>query len=281
MTSSPLLSDALVVGAERSQLGLLLFPHSPPSTTDDLLTQLGSLIQQSNAASPSFAQIALDMCIVTDGSKALPKSSKGTIQRGVAYEVFKEEIDAMYGAGSTDTAPGAKKRDLREIEDYLLQTIKRVAGSGSRRKIPLDRETDLFNWGVDSLMATRIRTAAQRVSCGSFARRVGTNVTGSRYRRSGITAQCGIRETVNRSVCSCLALGKVQFLLMNRLGQFIFDLQEQKDVAVGGQQDNFLLMEHLAVKYGDFGSSSAPPSRNASAPRRTGKTIVSLIEPDE
>ena len=122
------------------------------------------LIQQANLSSPSFAQIAKEMCVLVntgDGAKTLPKSSKGTIQRGVAYEVFKDEIEALYGASSSSET--VKKRTLEEIEQYLLETIKGVAGM-RRKTVPLDRTTDLFSWGVDSLMASRIRTAAQRVS---------------------------------------------------------------------------------------------------------------------
>ena len=54
------------------------------------------------------------------------------------------------------------KMDLLELEVYLVDTIHRtVTGSKDRTLGPT---TDLFNWGVDSLMATRIRTALIKVS---------------------------------------------------------------------------------------------------------------------
>lgn len=102
--------------------------------------------------------------VISGTDKALPKSSKGTVQRGVAYDVFREEIDALYTTGSGTEE--ILKRAAEEIEQYLHDTIQTVAGP-RRKALDLDRTTDLFSWGVDSLMATRIRTAIQRVGVSS------------------------------------------------------------------------------------------------------------------
>lgn len=165
LRSSPLLSDALVVGADRPQLGVLLFPSSPPGPAD-LLELFQSEIKRANEASPSFAQIAPEMCVVItdpDRISALPKSSKGTIQRGVATDVFREEIRRLYD-GVNGTPGGDKsKRSVDEIRNFIRELVRRVAGD-KHAKSELDDETDLFGWGVDSLTATRIRTAAQKVS---------------------------------------------------------------------------------------------------------------------
>lgn len=162
--SSPLLSDALVVGADRSHLGVLLFPGSLPAPTD-LVAQLSPLIVKANLSSPSFAQVAEEMClVVTDAQKAerLPKSSKGTIQRGLAYEVFRAEIERVYDEKSSE-ATAAPKRTLPETERIVTSLIESIAGTG-RRAGPLDRTADLFSWGVNSLMAIRVRSAMLKVS---------------------------------------------------------------------------------------------------------------------
>lgn len=167
LRSSTHLSDALVVGADRPQLGVLLFPSVPPGPTD-LLDQLGQLFVQANDASPSFAQISPEMCaIVADPSRiaALPKSSKGTIQRGVANDVYKADIEALYeGTDANNATNGDRpKKSLEEIRSFVRALVKRVAGDKAA-KGDLADDTDLFSWGVDSLMATRIRTAIQKVS---------------------------------------------------------------------------------------------------------------------
>lgn len=163
LRSSPHLSDALVVGTDRPHLGLLLFRSPASAATPDVLDLVRPLVAQANQSSPSFAQISLDMCLVVDNSgKALPKSSKGTIQRGLAYEVFREETERLYETVSSDQ-DGNEKRDLPEIESRIKGIIVELMGA-RRNGDSLGRTTDLFSWGVDSLMATRVRTAIQRVS---------------------------------------------------------------------------------------------------------------------
>jgi hypothetical protein len=106
------------------------------------------------------------MCTIigTERAAQLPKSSKGTIQRGVANEVYKEEIDRLYsGGGYEDNSKTLPKQDAADIRKFILETVVSVVGESSR-KTPVDLNTDLFNWGVNSVMATRIRTAMQKVS---------------------------------------------------------------------------------------------------------------------
>ncbi len=106
------------------------------------------------------------MCLVINDAKKidkLPKSSKGTVQRGLAYEVFRKEIDTLYDDGATQQGE-VKKRSLSAIEDFLTGLIIDVMGSSRKRTDSLDKTTDLFSWGVDSLMATRIRSGILKVS---------------------------------------------------------------------------------------------------------------------
>jgi len=110
------------------------------------------------------------MClsIGTERAAQLPKSSKGTIQRGVANDVYKEDIDRLYnGAPADDSASTVIKRNADEIRDFILETVSSVAGDRAK-KTPIELDTDLFSWGVNSVMATRIRTALQKVSRSSI-----------------------------------------------------------------------------------------------------------------
>lgn len=128
------------------------------------MSNLMPLIDQANRSSPSYAQISPDMCLVVDleRAKLLPKSSKGTIQRGVANEVYMEEIDRLYSGrvgGNVDESP---KRSLEKIRRVILDAVLAIAGERAQRD-PIDLTTDLFSWGVDSVMTSRIRTAIQKV----------------------------------------------------------------------------------------------------------------------
>ena len=135
------------------------------------MDNLSPFLLQANRESPSFAQIPKEMCLIVDRPdkvKALPKSSKGTIQRGLAYDIFRQEIEILYSTRPSGDAE-IEKRNLADIESFLHQLILDVAKS-SRKAGFLGNTTDLFSWGVDSLMATRIRSGIQRVSlCPSFS----------------------------------------------------------------------------------------------------------------
>jgi hypothetical protein len=161
LRSSPLVDEALVVGADQPQLGVLLFPRSAvPSST--LLKDIRSYLKRANSSSPSFAQISAEMCLVIDkeSGKELPKSSKGTVQRGLANERFKDEIKSLYEESSEGDLP---KRPVEEIEAELERII--VGVTKSKFKIDgLRTDTDLFSWGVDSLMAIRVRAGIVKVS---------------------------------------------------------------------------------------------------------------------
>jgi hypothetical protein len=161
LKSSPEVDDALVVGSDRPQLGLLIFPRSA-SDPKSLLEKLELLIKEANTSSPSYARISMDMCSVVSLERvsALPKSSKGTVQRGVAYEVYKNEIQQLYEGPTIGTLP---KRDMIEIQTCIREAVKTVAGQQSR-DAPLESTTDMFGWGVDSVMAARIRAMLQKVS---------------------------------------------------------------------------------------------------------------------
>jgi len=111
------------------------------------------------------------MCLVigTERAAQLPKSSKGTIQRGVANEVYKEEIDRLYSEAVEEASSrNLPRRDPADIRKFILETVILVGGESSH-KTPVDLNTDLFNWGVNSVMATRIRTAMSKVSVSSAA----------------------------------------------------------------------------------------------------------------
>ena len=205
--SSPLIADALVVGSNRPQVGCLLFPTEfpPPS---DLVQQLADLLKQANEQSPSHAQLGSEMCfVVGEAERAgeLPKSSKGTIQRGVAYDTYKLEIDTLYGDG----AEGNRLRIAgRELQDWLLAKVGDIIGDSKRYKDDvLDSETDLFSWGVDSVRAARLRFAMMKVSrhsSGSDARPWLTcplsNPSGNRPWRSEPAHERGFRIQHSRKV---------------------------------------------------------------------------------
>ena len=105
----------------------------------------------------------MDMCVVvsSDRISELPKSSKGTVQRGVANEVYRNEIQQMY-SGQETSIQSLPKRNLTEVQEWILEAVQTSTGTPAQ-SAPLDISTDLFSWGVDSVRAARIRARMQKV----------------------------------------------------------------------------------------------------------------------
>jgi hypothetical protein len=160
-----------VTALNKTQLGVLIFPTAP-SPPSNLLDLIRPLLDAANASSPSFAQLSKEMCLImpceAEGGTTIPRSSKGTIQRGVAYEVFAEEIKRLHGdegeATNSISETVKEKRSIEEINTFLRDLILAVKGDSGGEATKLDKDTDLFSWGVNSLMATRIRGGIVKVS---------------------------------------------------------------------------------------------------------------------
>ncbi|KAJ9108879.1 hypothetical protein QFC21_000199 [Naganishia friedmannii] len=163
--SSADIKDALVVGVNKTQIGCLIFPRAGDSL-DKIQAELETLIQSANRQSPSHAQLGKEMCTVISSEKrasALPKSSKGTIQRGLAYDEFKPEIDRLFQQAEGGEVESGKKLQLDELalRNWLKGRVDELIGSAKRSDDDeeLQTDTDLFSWGVDSVKAARLRSA--------------------------------------------------------------------------------------------------------------------------
>lgn len=84
-----------------------------------------------------------------------------SILRPACYAKFKDLIDTIYKRFEREDVVVEKSRlSGIELEDYLYNTIS--AALGPTRSAKLDKDVDLFSFGVDSLQATRIRNNIQQ-----------------------------------------------------------------------------------------------------------------------
>jgi hypothetical protein len=157
------------VGVNKTQIGCLIFPRAGDSV-GKIDTELETLIQNANELSPSHAQLAKEMCAIISSEQrasALPKSSKGTIQRGLAYDEFKPEIERLFQQAEGGEAESGKKLQLDEPElrSWLMERVDALVGPSKRSDADeqLQEDTDLFSWGVDSVKAARLRSAILQV----------------------------------------------------------------------------------------------------------------------
>ncbi|KAJ9125226.1 hypothetical protein QFC22_000181 [Naganishia vaughanmartiniae] len=163
--SSADIKDALVVGVNKTQIGCLIFPRAGDSLSK-IEAELQGLIESANEQSPSHAQLAKEMCTVIPSehrANDLPKSSKGTLQRGLAYEEFKPEIERLFKQAEGGGVESGEKLQLvePELRNWLKNRVEELIGPIRRSDDDeqLQADTDLFSWGVDSVKAARLRSA--------------------------------------------------------------------------------------------------------------------------
>lgn len=79
------------------------------------------------------------------------------------YKLYEREIEGVYRRLSGEEDDGREKREIGGVDDtqkWLMGLVKGIVKDPSGLEI----ETDLFDFGLDSLQAGRIRLNIQRVS---------------------------------------------------------------------------------------------------------------------
>lgn len=159
---SPYIKDAIVFGVERSQTGALVILSdtvNPATPRSELVKLVGPAVELANSEAPSHSRLTEEMLVFLPADTAIPRADKGSFIRRKVYAEFKDVIDCAYsdleGGSGGSRAVGA----LGEMRSHIRELIASIAKSSDG----LEDDTDLFSYGLDSLAATRIRNALQRV----------------------------------------------------------------------------------------------------------------------
>lgn len=96
-------------------------------------------------------------------AKPLEKSSKGTLLRGVAEKRFEANIEKAYGDGDDSHAS-----NLEFDDSEVLLTVRNIVEDVMQGSRMLNDTDDFYQHGVDSVKATQIRNAIQKVSYFTF-----------------------------------------------------------------------------------------------------------------
>ena len=176
--ASRLLSDVYIFGNGRPYPGALLFRSdtNPDITDDEVQEKIFYTINQINAELPPYARIASHMLtIMSQDSKSLKKSSKGTILRSLVEKDYFTSIDQLYD-GRKVTRPDLLTTDDIErsvryiVTNVLASKLKdgripwHVGDEGlntSKVEVHLDGDAmwaaELFDLGVNSMECMEIR----------------------------------------------------------------------------------------------------------------------------
>ncbi|KZF22836.1 NRPS-like enzyme [Xylona heveae TC161] len=152
ISSHPEVKGALVVGQGQFQSALLIEPRDDLETETqrrDFVERLWPTIERANRECVAHGRLAKELIIFTSAEKPMLRAGKGTIQRKLTVDLYKQEFDELYSAfetGSGERDLVLDTNDLASLQASLRQLITEI----SRLEIPSD-DAEFFSLGVDSL----------------------------------------------------------------------------------------------------------------------------------
>ena len=160
LCSSPLIDDAVVFGSNRALLGAVVFT-SQSSKSTNYPQELKSFLQMVNRSLPSHGRVAFEMVHIGDTAlrSSLPRSSKGTLQKGLALDAMSVLIGDMYRRFEEGEAPRTEARKAlsgRELTLWLKALVEDVGDDS------IGEDDDFYGSGIDSIMAARIRAGVHQ-----------------------------------------------------------------------------------------------------------------------
>ncbi|KAF7798250.1 hypothetical protein EIP86_009467 [Pleurotus ostreatoroseus] len=160
IASHPLVGDALMFGRAKPHAGVLIDPVpesvdvSDATATSRYIDQIWPYVEQANEEAPAFARIFRDMIILTDPSRPLPRTAKGTFRRKPSLDLYADDIEKLYNTPRSESEPV----DLPDAwtTDKIEGWLAALAKSLNHGK-ELQPTVDVFEQGFDSLNATFLR----------------------------------------------------------------------------------------------------------------------------
>lgn len=112
-------------------------------------------VEFANKTAPTHSQIAPELVEILPVGTEVPLATKGSILRPACYAVFKNLIDSIYEKYSSSGPAEKLALEEPELHVHILAIISRTVDEDKAKLITVD--TDLFNFGIDSLQSSRIR----------------------------------------------------------------------------------------------------------------------------
>ncbi|KAI0081390.1 acetyl-CoA synthetase-like protein [Panus rudis PR-1116 ss-1] len=163
LCSLPFVQGAIMFGRGRNEAGVLIEPR-PEDAIDPkdqaalaaFRNRIWPFVEEANKLAPTFARIFKEMILVTDPAKPLPRAGKGTVQRKLALQTYKDEIEQLYDAiADSADAKGIAPPQHWTVEEVLQWLSRHVTTINDGQEVKQD--LDMFEQGLDSLSATFLR----------------------------------------------------------------------------------------------------------------------------
>lgn len=156
-STSGLVQDVYIFGTGKPCAGALLFPQSG-ATPDAVVASVKQVLPPVNSRNPPHARIAASMLVVVPRlgvDEPLPKSSKGSILRHQADDMYMSYIEAAYNALPVVSGVGSICLEPGDLLATLLASFSEVL------QRPVDPNQDLYQQGVDSIACMQIRKSIE------------------------------------------------------------------------------------------------------------------------
>jgi len=163
---SPYISEAIVFGAGRTQIGAIIILTELITTKSHTRKQIIDLIDPAvklaNHSAPSHSQLTRETFVFFDFGTPIPRADKGSFLRPKVYVALAKIIDQVYASLEGDADDGDKTK-LTSVEQAIAVVFSALSETVGEQAQGLKEDSDLFEHGFDSLQSTRVRNSLQRV----------------------------------------------------------------------------------------------------------------------
>lgn len=124
-------------------------------TSEAILELVRPAIEAANNTAPTHSRISPELVHILPVDTEVPLATKGSILRPACYAKFKDLIDSIYDKYESSGAKEKLVLDQGGLQKHVRGILADTLGEAKAEAI--QPETDLFNFGVDSLQSARIR----------------------------------------------------------------------------------------------------------------------------
>lgn len=145
-------TETVVFGSGRPYLGILVVPAVEGMQSSRVVDEIWPVIEAANQTAEAYARISRDMIQILPYGCQFPRTDKGSVIRQAFYKQFATEIDDAYDIAASSRGD-LKTFTVSEMENLLRTILAKHLPQASK----IERTTDLFSLGLDSLQSIQIR----------------------------------------------------------------------------------------------------------------------------